>query len=99
MWFAVPGQQNYHYTDNTLDGQCTVPVDRESCNVISYRNIKYTVYIYIRMIIHICYVRFTVSHSCPSGFSSKKDQKRILFNPNLLASPRPWPQATDALGR
>ena len=46
MWFAVPGQQNYHYTDNTLDGQCTVPVDRESCNVMSYRNIEYTVYIY-----------------------------------------------------
>ena len=30
---------NKTITDNTLDGQCTVPVDRELCNVSTYQGI------------------------------------------------------------
>ncbi len=34
-WF----RSNKTITDNTLDGQCTVPVDRELCNVSTYEGI------------------------------------------------------------
>ena len=82
MWFAVPGQQNYHYTDNTLDGQCTVPVDRESCNVISYRNIKYTVYIYIYTYDNPYMLprplRFTVSHHAFQILIQKRSKKDFV---------------------